>query len=143
VADPAGPAAAGYSGKPLAVKLGVRPGVPLAVCHPPADFAATLGGAAGMVVPVTPGGQGAAPVVLVFSRAAAALAADFPPTAAALAPGGALWVAWPKKAARVATDLTEDVVRAIGLANGLVDVKVCAIDAVWSGLKFMRRRAPA
>ena len=85
----------------------------------------------------------AADVALLFSRTAASLDADFEPVARALAPGGMLWVAWPKKASKQPTDLTEDVVRRIGLAAGLVDVKVCAIDDVWSGLKFLRRRAGA
>ena len=60
-------------------------------------------------------------------------------TAAKMAPAGLLWVSWPKKASKVATDLDENVVRAMGLAAGLVDVKVCAVDEVWSGLKFVRR----
>jgi len=63
----------------------------------------------------------------------------FAELARALAPAGMLWISWPKKASGVATDLTEDVIRAIGLAHGLVDVKVAAVDEVWSGLKFVRR----
>jgi hypothetical protein len=63
----------------------------------------------------------------------------FPTLERALAPAGILWVSWPKRSSGVATDLTEDVVRTIGLAHGLVDVKVAAVDAVWSGLKFVRR----
>jgi hypothetical protein len=80
-------------------------------------------------------------LVVLFATAVADLVAAFPAWTARLAPAGMLWVAWPKKAAKVATDLTEDRVREVGLAAGLVDVKVCAISAVWSGLKFVRRRA--
>ena len=64
---------------------------------------------------------------------------DFPRLARALTDNGSLWISWPKKTSGVDTDLTEDVVRAIGLEQGLVDVKVCAVDEVWSGLKFVRR----
>ena len=67
------------------------------------------------------------------------LARRFAALKRALAPAGMLWISWPKRASGVATDLTEDVVRAIGLAHGLVDVKVAAVDDVWSGLKFVRR----
>ena len=74
-----------------------------------------------------------------FATARRTLAARFPLLERALAPAGTLWVSWPKGTSQVATDLTENVVREIGLANGLVDVKVCAVDATWSGLKFVRR----
>ena len=130
---------AGYSGKPLRDKLGIRDGHEVALLHAPPDFAATL----------TPLPSGVtiherafrdASVVVLFSREAAALEREFAPTARALPAGGMLWVAWPKKAAKQQTDLTEDVVRRIGLEAGLVDVKVCAIDDTWSGLKFLRRR---
>ena len=77
--------------------------------------------------------------VLLFAPMVAALEAALLPAASALTPAGMLWVAWPKRAAKVPTDLTEDRVRAFGLAAGLVDVKVCAISEVWSGLKFVRR----
>jgi hypothetical protein len=74
-----------------------------------------------------------------FVTARRELATRFPGLARALAPAGMLWVSWPKGTSGVTTDLTENVVREIGLANGLVDVKVCAVDATWSGLKFVRR----
>jgi hypothetical protein len=77
--------------------------------------------------------------VLLFAPVVAALEAALLPAATALTPAGMLWVAWPKRAAKVPTDLTEDRVRAFGLAAGLVDVKVCAISEIWSGLKFVRR----
>jgi hypothetical protein len=132
---------AGYSGKPLGEKIGLKPNHRVALLHAPPDFQ-------GALAPIPPGvafsgSPAAADVALLFSRTAASLDADFGPVARALAPGGMLWVAWPKKASKQPTDLTEDVVRRIGLAAGLVDVKVCAIDDVWSGLKFLRRRAAA
>ena len=80
-------------------------------------------------------------VVLMFCPDLASLARRWPDTLARTAVDGAVWVAWPKKAARVPTDLTEDVVRDFALPHGVVDVKVCAIDQVWSGLKLVRRLA--
>src|SRR5206468_13099749 len=77
--------------------------------------------------------------VQVFTKEKQELERRFAELARALAPAGMLWISWPKKASGVATDLTEDVIRAIGLAHGLVDVKVAAVDEVWSGLKFVRR----
>ena len=74
-----------------------------------------------------------------FATRRSVLARRFPSLERALAPAGMLWVSWPKAASRAPTDLTESVVREIGLAQGLVDVKVCAVDTTWSGLKFVRR----
>lgn len=132
---------AGYSGKPLVDKLGIRSGHTLALLSAPPAFDATLGALPDDVR--VRRRAGAADVALLFTRDAGDLKKCFAPTAAALRPGGMLWIAWPKKTSGVATDLTENVVRAIGLAEGLVDVKVCAIDDTWSGLKFVRRRNPA
>ena len=84
-------------------------------------------------------GRGPLDCVLLFAPDAATLTGGFPRWAARLTSAGMLWVAWPKKAAKIATDLDENVVRRIGLAAGLVDVKVCAVTEVWSGLKFVRR----
>jgi hypothetical protein len=129
---------AGYSGTPLVQKLGIKPNARLHLVNAPPDFAVTLG-------PLPAGVErfgGTAKeldVVLLFVTERAALAERFPKAAARLASAGMLWVAWPKKASGVATDLTENVVRDIGLAAGLVDTKVCAIDDVWSGLKFVYR----
>ena len=131
---------AGYSGKALADKLGLKSGQRVALLHAPSEFPAAL-------EPMPEGiafvgaHAGAVDVALLFSREAAALEPAFTATVERLASGGMIWVAWPKKAARQPTDLTEDVVRRIGLATGLVDVKVCAVTEVWSGLKFLRRRA--
>jgi hypothetical protein len=74
-----------------------------------------------------------------FAKSGSELKKEFPRIAKALAPAGMLWVSWPKKSSGVATDLDENIIREIGLAAGLVDVKVCAVTEVWSGLKFVRR----
>lgn len=79
-------------------------------------------------------------VTLLFATREADLRKEFPPLAAALPEGAMLWIAWPKKTSGRATDLTENLIRDIGLPTGWVDVKVCAIDETWSGLKFLRRR---
>jgi hypothetical protein len=84
-------------------------------------------------------GRGTRDFIHCFATARRTLAARFPLLERALAPAGMLWVSWPKGTSQVATDLTANIVREIGLAHGLVDVKVCAMDATWSGLKFVRR----
>jgi hypothetical protein len=134
----AGIRGAGYSGTPLAKKLGLKEGQRIALHGAPEGFLGTLDPVpAGIVwradLRATVDG------VLLFAPTVAALEAALLPAASALTPSGMLWVAWPKQAAKVPTDLTEDRVRAFGLAAGLVDVKVCAISEVWSGLKFVRR----
>ena len=83
--------------------------------------------------------EGELDLVVFFTKSRAELTKGFSALAAALVPTGSLWIGWPKKASKVATDLDENIVRDIGLGAGLVDVKVCAIDDVWSGLKFMFR----
>ena len=129
---------AGYSGTPLPRKLGIRDGSRVLLVAAPGDFADTLG-------ELPPGtellaaGASDLDVVVVFVLELAALRAQFAPLAAALQPAGGLWVAWPKRSSGVATDLTENVVRDHGLEAGLVDNKVCAIDATWSGLRFVWR----
>jgi hypothetical protein len=131
---------AGYSGTPLPKKLGIKPGHRVAFIHAPDDFAATLG-ALPEDVEIVHDDAGALDLALFFTTRADALPAAFQQLGRRVHPGGTLWIGWPKKAAKVATDVTEDVVRAIGLREGMVDVKVCAIDAVWSGLKFVYRLA--
>jgi hypothetical protein len=129
---------AGYSGTPLAKKLGLKEGQRIALHGAPDGFLRTLDPLpAGLVWRA----DLRAPVdgVLLFVPMVAALEAALLAAASALTPAGMLWVAWPKRAAKVPTDLTEDRVRAFGLAAGLVDVKVCAISEIWSGLKFVRR----
>lgn len=128
---------AGYSGKPLAAKLGIRPGDAVAVVGAPPGFV-ILGLPEG--VSVRRDLRGTVDLVVAFHRRRADLARRLPRLCRALRPTGALWVAWPKRSAGVPTDLTEDVVREVALPVGLVDNKVCAIDDVWSGLRFVVRR---
>ena len=128
---------AGYPGTPLPKKLGIKPGHRLAFPNAPAHFADLLG----------PLPEGAALVgddrdldlIVLFVTSEAELRDQFSRRSASLQPAGMLWIAWPKKASGVPTDLTEDVIRRIALEKGLVDVKVCAIDATWSGLKLVVR----
>ena len=130
---------AGYSGRSLVDKLGIKPGMRVAILGAPSGFRATLGTLPdGVSVTGTP--RGALPFIHFFTKQRSRLEQRFPAMERALAQDGALWVSWPKKSSGVATDLTEDVVRAVALAGGLVDVKVCAVDEVWSGLKLVRRR---
>src|SRR5574341_77705 len=129
---------AGYSQRTLVAKLGIKPGFRIAVVNAPRGYRTTLGRLpAGVSVRAT--ARGPLPFIHFFTDRARTLEGKFPTLARALTPDGALWISWPKKAAAVPTDLTEDVVRATGLRHGLVDVKVCAVDDVWSGLKFVRR----
>jgi hypothetical protein len=130
-------APAGYSGTPLPVKLGIRPGGRVLLDSPP-------GGPALGVLPdgVTLNrrpGRDAYDVVLLVAPDRARLADRWPRLVPRLVPTGRLWVCWPKKSAGVPNDLSDGVVREFGLACGLVDVKVCAVDSTWSGLAFVRR----
>jgi hypothetical protein len=128
---------AGYSGTPLPRKLGIREGSRLLLEGAPADFDATLGELpAG--VELMPHSN-AVDVAILFALEMATVRRRFAELARSLQPAGGLWIAWPKRSSGVATDLDENVVREIGLAEGLVDNKVCAIDATWSGLRFVRR----
>jgi hypothetical protein len=126
----------GYSGTPLVEKLGIKPGARLQFVSEPKELAGLLG--------ELPDGsriasRGALDFALLFVKAQSDLKKGFVRLRDRLEPNGMLWVAWPKKASGVATDLTEGVVRTFGLESGLVDVKVCAVDDTWSGLKFVRR----
>jgi hypothetical protein len=131
--------AAGYSGTPLAKKLGYKEGVIAYVAGAPANYK-------GLVSPLPPGCEfRAAPgedldLAHVFARERSNLAKALPPLIKAIRRDGMIWVSWPKKASKVATDITEDVIREIALPLGLVDVKVCALDDVWSGLKLVIRK---
>ena len=133
--------AAGYSGTPLPKKLGIAPGKLVALLHAPAGFERVLGGTAGAIVRRDPRGAGSFDVQVLFCPMRRDLEAGLPKAQERMATDGAVWVAWPKRASGVATDMTEDVVREVALPRKLVDVKVCAIDAVWSGLKFVYRLA--
>jgi len=129
---------AGYSGKPLVQKLGIKSGSTIAVIGAPRGYARTLGKLPSGVTHRT-SAVGPLDFIQFFSSEKQELERRFAALARALAPAGMLWISWPKKASGVTTDLTEDVIRAVGLAHGLVDVKVAAVDDVWSGLKFVRR----
>ncbi len=129
---------AGYSGTPLPRKLGIREGSRVLVVAAPADFAATLGELPAGVQQVAAGATDL-DVAVVFVLDLTSLRTHFAELAAALRPAGGLWIAWPKRTSGVATELDENVVRDYGLEQGLVDNKVCAIDATWSGLRFVWR----
>jgi hypothetical protein len=131
-------AGAGYSGTPLATKLGIKPGARIAFPAAPPGFADLV---APLPDAVAVRRQVRAPldVIVFFTTSRAALERRLPRLRAALDPSGGLWIAWPKRASGVPTDLTEDVVRELGLANALVDNKVCAIDETWSGLRLVIR----
>jgi hypothetical protein len=129
---------AGYSGTPLPRKLGIKPGARLALIDAPEDFGATLGELPEAVI-LRRTARGPLDVVVYFTTRLADLEHRFGRLSAALEPAGGLWVAWPKRASGVATDLNENVIREVGLAAGLVDNKVCAIDETWSGLRFVIR----
>jgi hypothetical protein len=134
------PTMPGYSGTPLVQKLGFKPDMLVGIRHAPADFRAALDPWPAGARLTTPA-SGPLDAIVLFTGDAATLEREFPLAAAALRPAGMLWIAWPKKASKVPTDLFEDRVRAIGVACGLVDVKVCAMTDVWAGLKFVRRLA--
>ena len=131
---------AGYSGTPLPKKLGIKDGSTIALVAAPPNFARSL-------VPLPSGvevreqARGKLDVIVFFATRERELARRFPVMARALQPAGGLWVAWPKKASCVATDLTFDPVQQTGLDCGLVDNKVCAIDETWSALRFVVRVA--
>jgi hypothetical protein len=131
---------AGYSQRSLADKLGIKPGTVVTALRPPPAYVKLLAPMPADVTLVNRLGKQMR-FVHCFVIRRAELDKEFPVLARALADDGMVWISWPKKAAKVETDLTEDVVREIGLRAGLVDVKVCAVDEVWSGLKFVRRLA--
>lgn len=131
--------AAGYSGTPLARKLGITAGATVALLDAPEDFARSLEGLPdGVTFRATL--RGKADVVVAFVTSRAALERRIEVLGRTVFPAGAAWVAWPKRASGVPTDVTEDVVRAVALPLGLVDNKVAAIDETWSGLRLVWRR---
>jgi len=126
----------GYSGTPLVDKLGIKPGARLQFVSEPEEFAGLLGG--------LPDGsrvasRGVLDFAMLFVKSQSDLRKRFARLRDRLESNGMIWVAWPKKPSGVETDLTEGIVREFGLESGLVDVKVCAVDDTWSGLKFVRR----
>ena len=130
------PKPAGYSGKPLWQKLGLKPGMSCLPLNPPGPYQALVGGSQGIDFVE----KGPADLVHIFCPLRADLEAGIGPALAQVSPGGMLWVSWPKKSSALFRDLTEDMLREVILPTGWVDVKVCAVDSDWSGLKFLRRK---
>lgn len=130
---------AGYSDTPLAKKLGIGDGARVAIVAAPEGFCEGLDLPPGAHIRTT--ARGRVDVLVFFVTRRNELARRFPALKRALDPDGGLWIAWPKRTSGVATDLSENPIREIGLANGLVDNKVCAIDDTWSGLRFVYRRS--
>jgi hypothetical protein len=128
----------GYSGTPLPKKLGIKAGFRARLANAPAEVRAELCEAlAECEMKTKPGDM--LDFAMLFAKSRGELAREFSRLAKLLAPAGMLWVSWPKKSSGVASDVDENLVRRIGLDAGLVDVKVCAVTEVWSGLKFVRR----
>jgi hypothetical protein len=130
----------GYSGTPLPKKLGIKPGMSMAVLNAPANVDGLLGELPDGVITSRRLGNHL-DLVLIFVTRQEEFVPRIPALISAVAPDGMIWVAWPKRASKIETDITEDVIREIVLpSSGLVDVKVCAIDYVWSGLKLVIRK---
>jgi len=129
---------AGYSGTPLIKKLGIKPDFRVALVNAPKDFKKELG-----PLPESAKFSSATAetldVILLFVSSQKDMKQKFAPLAAQLQKNGMMWAAWPKKSSGVVTDLTENEVQRIGLEAGLVDIKVCAVTEIWSGLKFVYR----
>jgi hypothetical protein len=131
---------AGYSGTALPQKLGLKPGARFAVWGAPDTFVAALGTLPdGVKVVPLARAKGPFDVVVAFFDTEAAFKKQLARLHAVLEPSGGLWIAWPKRASGVVTDMTENAVRKYALPRGLVDNKVCAIDATWSGLRLVVR----
>ena len=131
---------AGYSGTPLPKKLGIKPGIVVALVNAPDDFERTLDPLPDGVL-IKEDLRGRTGLVVLFASRMADIYEQFPQAERSLNDGGKLWIAWPKQASGVKTDVTQPAVREFGLAAGWVDFKICAIDETWSGLAFARRNA--
>lgn len=132
-------APSGYSGTPLWQKLGLKPGLRVALADVPDDYW-TLCGFDSVAVEIATS-RGHVDFAHAFAQSRAQLAKQLHAFVKRLEASGTLWISWPKKSSGVTTDLSEDVLRELALPLGLVDVKVCAVDATWSGLKFVWRRS--
>ena len=130
---------AGYSGKPLAEKLGITSGMHVIIVNEPEHFRNILGSVV-KEIHVAQSISGEAMYIHLFTKSRHELESYVPKILKHLALKGMLWISWPKKIAKIQTDLTEQVLRDVLLPTGLVDVKVCAIDETWSGLKFVWRK---
>jgi hypothetical protein len=128
----------GYSGTPLPKKLGIKDGFSVCLFAAPSEVTTELKSAlAGCKI--ARDGKASLDFAMIFTKSKGELTREFKQVSKQLAPAGMLWVSWPKKSSGVTTDLNDNVVREIGLKAGLVDVKVCAVTDIWSGLKFVRR----
>lgn len=134
------PTAAGYSGTPLPKKLGLKDGQAVAFLNLPASQSALRDAALFARCEDDAAAGDDLDYVHLFTRQRAEMARDLPRLKQAIRPDGMIWVSWPKKASKVDTDVTEGTIREIALPIDLVDVKVCAVDEIWSGLKLMIRR---
>jgi hypothetical protein len=121
----------GYSGTPLPKKLGIKDGAQIAILHAPAGYVKSLGVKAANEL------RSDLDFVQFFTKSLSELEKQLPRLRKAIKPEGMIWISWPKKSSKVATDLTEDIIRETALALKLVDVKVCAVDETWSGLKLV------
>lgn len=130
---------AGYSGTPLPRKLGIKEGSRVGLVNMPRDFLKELRPLPDKVTIATETLTKPLDLIILFVDSQRKLKATFTPFARKLTPNGMLWVSWPKRASGIPTDLSDNSVREIGLDKGLVDVKVCAINDIWSGLKFVYR----
>jgi len=130
---------AGYSGTPLVQKLGFKEGFRVGFVNPPKGFEKELSPLPNNVETFMGRLPKRLDLIILFTDSQRTLKREFPRLAERLAENGMLWIAWPKKASGVATDLSDNSVRQIGLDAGLVDVKVCAVNDIWSGLKFVYR----
>jgi hypothetical protein len=131
--------AAGYSKKPLAAKLGIKEGSKIHIVNPPRYYLNALEIPQRVTLASTL--KGPLEFIHFFTKSRKELELQFPILKQELLRGGMLWISWPKGSSKVETDLNEGVVREVGLKNGLVDIKVCAVDETWSGLKFVYRKA--
>ena len=131
--------AAGYSATPLPRKLGIKPGQRVVLLGAPEGFERDMQGELPPDVSVRRRAGGRADVILSFHTRRAELERRLPTLRAMMEPAAGLWIAWPKRASGVPTDITEDALREIALPTGLVDNKVCAIDEIWSGLRLVIR----
>lgn len=129
---------AGYSGTPLIKKLGIKEGFDVLFINPPEGYMDYLGELPAEVS-VKNKLSGKLDFIQFFAKSRAEFEKKFLQLKKALKPAGQLWVSWPKKASKIPTDITEDIIRVFALKNGLVDVKVCAVDEIWSGLKLVYR----
>ena len=131
---------AGYSGTPLVKKLGIREAMRVVVLNRPAGYEELLGALPDRASIASQARDGTAFVHL-FVKSAADLGATLKRLRTTIASDGVIWVSWPKRSSKVTTDVTEDVIRAIALPMGFVDIKVCAVNDVWSGLKLVIRKS--